>query len=232
VVDSPSVLEQQIGAVRRQATTLFLDAHSQVHGVVSRWIDIEHAVERRVRALASPDESFTPALLYVGVATLSGSVLARGRGLFCRTTVPPVLLVLSLNHFLPKTTHNLRTYGGELEERYFPTFSEKHAIGQAHALMAWEQTKESWHNGVEKVEAGAGRIFKMIEETTGLKVAEALGAGRTLVKKTEVEVASAVHDIAHKAQEKADDVIIEAHAAAPEAVKASKAGDEKAKRLV
>jgi MICOS complex subunit MIC26 len=46
VVDSPSVLETQIGVIRRAVTGVAHDAHAQVHGVVSKWIGIEHAVER------------------------------------------------------------------------------------------------------------------------------------------------------------------------------------------
>ncbi len=46
VVDAPSVLETQIGVARRAATGVVLDIHARVHGVVSQWIGIEHAVER------------------------------------------------------------------------------------------------------------------------------------------------------------------------------------------
>jgi MICOS complex subunit MIC26 len=46
VLDSPSVLETQIGVARRAVTGVAYDVHAQVHGVVSKWIDIEHAVER------------------------------------------------------------------------------------------------------------------------------------------------------------------------------------------
>ena len=46
VVDSPSVLETQIGVARRAVTGVAHDFHARVHGVVSKWIGIEHAVER------------------------------------------------------------------------------------------------------------------------------------------------------------------------------------------
>ena len=46
VVDSPSVLETQIGVVRKSVTGVARDVHRRVHGVVSEWIGIEHAVER------------------------------------------------------------------------------------------------------------------------------------------------------------------------------------------
>lgn len=45
-MDSPSVLETQIGVVRKAATGVARDVHRRVHGAVSEWIGIEHAVER------------------------------------------------------------------------------------------------------------------------------------------------------------------------------------------
>ena len=46
VVDSPSVLETQIGVARRAVTGVARDVHARVHGAVSQWIGIEQAVER------------------------------------------------------------------------------------------------------------------------------------------------------------------------------------------
>jgi organizing structure protein 2 len=46
VVDSPSVLETQIGVVRKSVTGVARGVHRRVHGAVSEWIGIEHAVER------------------------------------------------------------------------------------------------------------------------------------------------------------------------------------------
>ena len=45
VVDSPSVLETQIGVVRKAVAGVARDVHRRVHGAVSDWIGIEHAVE-------------------------------------------------------------------------------------------------------------------------------------------------------------------------------------------
>jgi hypothetical protein len=45
VVDTPSVLEQHIGAARRQSTAVFCETRAKVHGAVSQWIGFEHAVE-------------------------------------------------------------------------------------------------------------------------------------------------------------------------------------------
>jgi len=46
VQEVPSELEKQIGVARRHLTAAYSDAHAQVQGLVSKWIGVEHAVER------------------------------------------------------------------------------------------------------------------------------------------------------------------------------------------
>ncbi|ESK84567.1 hypothetical protein Moror_6090 [Moniliophthora roreri MCA 2997] len=83
----------------------------QVFSELERQID-------RVKAIISPEESLTPEILYVGVATLSGSILARNRALPLRILLPPVLLALNANHFLSKTSCDLASYLLDLEDTY------------------------------------------------------------------------------------------------------------------
>ena len=54
--ETPSELERQIGVARRAVTDVYLKAHQEVQGVVSKWIGVEQAVERA---------SSTSHLLYV-----------------------------------------------------------------------------------------------------------------------------------------------------------------------
>ncbi len=61
VVDSPSVLETQIGVARKAVTGVARDVHRRVHGAVSEWIGIEHAVERACQCLPLPN----PVLLFL-----------------------------------------------------------------------------------------------------------------------------------------------------------------------
>ncbi|RDX51735.1 hypothetical protein OH76DRAFT_1463125 [Lentinus brumalis] len=174
LVETPSELEKQIGVARRALTDTYLDAHARVQGVVSRWIGVEQAVENRVKSLIAPDEPLTPGILYVGVATLTGSVLARNR-IFWRLTLPPALFILSLNHFLPKTSHNVSSYLGSLEETHFPTLAEKHEIAKAHTAMTWERVKDATQNGRETFSEGVATLVGKVEEATGLKLRETLG---------------------------------------------------------
>ena len=51
-METPSELEKQIGVARRALTDTYLDAHSRVQAVVSRWIGVEQAVESASHALS------------------------------------------------------------------------------------------------------------------------------------------------------------------------------------
>ncbi|RDB18218.1 MICOS subunit MIC26 [Hypsizygus marmoreus] len=175
LVETPSVLEKHIGVARRRVTEAYRDTHSQVQGVISRWIGVEHAIENRVKSIVSPNESITPGILYVGVATLSGSIIARNRILATRLLLPPTFLLISANYFLPETTANLSSYLGSLEEKYFPTMAQKHDVANAHTRMTWERIKDATQNGREWVTHGAVSAVERVQVATGLKLKETLG---------------------------------------------------------
>lgn len=201
----PSELEKQIGTLRRQVTATYRDAHAQVQGLISKWIGVEHAVENRVKAIISPEESLTPGILYVGVATLSGSIITRSRALPLRIIFPPVLLAISANHFLPKTTANLSEYLGSLEEQYFPAVAQKHAVANAHTAMTWERIKEATASGRSSIYGGVVTGVDKVQELTGLKLSETLQLGREQKVKVQAQAAEAVEAIEKKVEQvKAD----------------------------
>ncbi|KAJ8519807.1 hypothetical protein ONZ45_g3283 [Pleurotus djamor] len=187
LVEESSFLQTHIGVARKAATQAYLDGYAQVQGVVSKWIGIEHAVEHRVKSLVAPNEPLTPALLYVGISALTGSILTRNRGLITRFFVPPLFLVLSLNHFLPATSHNISLYLSDLEDTYFPTLAEKHAIANAHSRMTWERIKDSTENGRSSVRKSAEGAVEWVQGQTGLKIRETLGWGEKVVENKVVE---------------------------------------------
>lgn len=46
LVEEATPLEKHIGIARRAVTETYYDAYAQVQGVVSKWIGVEHAIER------------------------------------------------------------------------------------------------------------------------------------------------------------------------------------------
>ncbi|KZT21767.1 hypothetical protein NEOLEDRAFT_1120702 [Neolentinus lepideus HHB14362 ss-1] len=188
VLDEPSELERQIGSVRRMVTGAYKDTHAKVQSVISRWIGVEHAVESRVKSLLDPSEEITLGLLYTTIATLSTSIVTRSRSLPIRFILPPTAFLVSFSYFLPKTTANISDYNTELEERYFPTLAEKHAIARAHSGMLVERIKEGTASGREQMGKGVGKSVDWMQGVTGLKIRETLGWNEVTSKSVTSEV--------------------------------------------
>ena len=156
----------------------------------------------RVKAIISPNESLTPGILYVGIATLTGSIIARNRMLATRFLLPPIFVAASANHFLPETTGNLSSYFGSLEETYFPSLSEKHDIAKAHTQMTWEKVKDATASSREQLNRGAMTVVEKVQEVTGLKLKETLGWTGEKVEEQKQEIIKAVDNIKAAIDEK------------------------------
>ena len=180
----------------------------------------------RLKSLHDPTEPLTPSLLYVGVATLSSTIFTRTRSFPVRFLLPPTFFILSLNYFLPKTSDNVSTYLTSLEETYFPTLAEKHAIGRAHTSMTWERIKEFTSDSREKLGDGVRDAVKNVEGWTGLKLGETLRVGKIEAAEIQKEVVS----IAKKAEAKVEEVVQKAIVEDKAVVEKPK--EEPVKRLV
>jgi len=202
LVESPSILENQITIARRKASQTYAEAHAHIQGWVTSWIGVEHAIEHRVKDIISPNESLTPGLLYVGIATLTGSIIARNRMLATRFLLPPIFVAASANHFLPETTGNLSSYFGSLEETYFPSLSEKHDIAKAHTQMTWEKVKDATASSREQLNRGAMTVVEKVQEVTGLKLKETLGWTGEKVEEQKQEIIKAVDNVKAAVDEK------------------------------
>lgn len=72
-------LQKQVGTVRRSIEAGSVQARDALFAWVNRWIHLEHTIEQRAKSLVPASEPVVPGLLYVGVATLAGSIYGRYR---------------------------------------------------------------------------------------------------------------------------------------------------------
>lgn len=79
VVETQTRLVQHVGEARRALTSSTESLRKSVHDNVSSWIGVERRVERKVLEIIPDDEPLSPGLIYVGIATLAGSVFGRYR---------------------------------------------------------------------------------------------------------------------------------------------------------
>ncbi|KAF8317895.1 hypothetical protein DL93DRAFT_2095465 [Clavulina sp. PMI_390] len=163
-------LERTIGTARTHATMAYDNSRSQVHSLVDKWIGVEAKVEHRVKSLIPKDETITPGILYVGVATMAGSILGRTRALPVRILLPPTLFLISFPYFLPKTAHNVRAYASELEDRFAPSLGASHAALNKSVADSTVELRASIKNAVASGEKAVASGLKKAEEWSGLKL--------------------------------------------------------------
>ena len=174
-------------------------------------VSLTHTISRllgRVKSIVVPEEPLTPGLLYVGVSALTGSILARNRSIFMRFALPPTLLLLSFDHFLPKTYHNLSSYLGSLEDKYLPAVAEKHDVAKAHTAVTWGRIRNATKDGRETLGGGVENAVHKAQDATGLKFKEALGWGRGVSDKALV-AAKEIVEQAKEVEQKVEHVVEE-----------------------
>ncbi|KLO18740.1 hypothetical protein SCHPADRAFT_993396 [Schizopora paradoxa] len=178
LLEPPTQLENQIRIAREAVEGTYRDTNTILQGWVSRWIGVEHAVEKRIKSFKAPEESITPGALYIGVATLTGSILARSRGLPIRLILPPTFFFVSLNQFLPRTAANIGDYVSGLEHKYVPRAARFQDTAVAHSQMTWQMAKDRAEEGREAIGKSVFAAVDQVEVWTGLQLKNAIGWGR------------------------------------------------------
>lgn len=185
---------------------------------MSKWIGVEHAVEstccvssvrrllileisERIKSFKAPEESITPGALYIGVATLTGSILARSRGLPIRLILPPTFFFVSLNQFLPRTASNIGDYVSGLEHKYVPRAARFQDTAIAHSQMTWQMAKDRAEEGREALGKGVFAAVEQVEGWTGLQLKNAIGWGRAAGQESLRVTEEKMSEVAEKAKE-------------------------------
>lgn len=176
IVPVQTELERQIGSARRTVSHLTTDTRHTVRSLVDRWISVEQSVEGQVKSLIPASEPLTPGLLYVGVATLAGSIFTRYRAFPIRLLTPPLALVVSLNHFNPRLASNLGDYYTQLEQKYAPSLTEHRRSWQKQAQSYVDSTAKNIHELKDKTEESVRSGLQSVEQQTGLKVGDVVAA--------------------------------------------------------
>lgn len=138
----------------------------------------------------------------MGVATLTASVLARNRSIFFRFSLPPVFLLVSMNQFLPKTSHNLASYFLSLERAHAPALADAHERLNQSIVSTSEAAREAWIRARNGAVGGVERTVNELQGRTGLKLRDTLGWNDGTVRKTDADA----KDVANRVENKVDGV--------------------------
>lgn len=130
----------------------------------------------RIKSLApSPEvEPVLPGALWVGVAALSGSIVASqlGPSRIRRVIYPPVWALIAAGYFLPITTVNVGNYIYELEERYVPGLAKTQTELVRKAIEGFEGSRKSLHDLRTQFDGQMDKLTETLRTRTGLKVGE------------------------------------------------------------
>ncbi|KAL2859010.1 apolipo protein O-domain-containing protein [Aspergillus pseudodeflectus] len=126
--------------------------------ILSRALHVENAFTNTIASLApSPEsgEKLLPGGIYVVVAAMAGSIVARNRGRFLRGTTPLAFGTIAAWSLLPVTMRNVSDLIWEYEKRV-PVVADNH-------LRLREQAEYIWTTGV----AHSGMARAQMEEKIG-----------------------------------------------------------------
>ncbi|KAL1866914.1 hypothetical protein VTK73DRAFT_4461 [Phialemonium thermophilum] len=134
-------------------------AEDAVNAGMDRVFDLETSFTSTLASLAPPRESgerLMPGVVYVLVAAMAGSIVARNRGFVLRTATPLVFGVGAAWTVLPITSRNVADLAWRYEKR-FP------AVADAH-LRAREGVEKGWHFAKVHVDVGKQKVDEAVTE--------------------------------------------------------------------
>lgn len=130
----------------------------------------------RVKSLLPPpeEEPLLPGALWVGIASLSGSIIASqlGPSRVRRLIYPPIWGLIAAGYFLPLTTVNIGKYVYELEERYTPGLAKLQTRAMENSVEVFESSRKSIASFRKGMDIQVGKLSDTIREKTGLKIGE------------------------------------------------------------
>ena len=81
-------------------------------------------------------------------------------------------------YFLPKTSHNLRSYLSDVEDRHFPDFAASHDQLNARLGMHWDMLTSRLGSAGEDARGWGQKAVQGIEKNTGLRVGDVVSRGK------------------------------------------------------
>ncbi|KAL4922887.1 apolipo protein O-domain-containing protein [Aspergillus aurantiobrunneus] len=166
---SPTPTELLTTQVRQARLFLYQQSRAAevcFNDILSRALHVENAFTNTIASLApSPEsgEKLLPGGIYVVVAAMAGSIVARNRGRFLRGTTPLAFGTIAAWSLLPVTMRNVSDLVWEYEKRV-PVVADQHLYLRERAEHIW--TTGVAHSSMARVtmEEKIGDARKKLEE--------------------------------------------------------------------
>lgn len=168
-VKTSKFLEDTIEKSRKWVATETEDAKKQVDGVFQKYLNVEKDVTSTVASLKSEHEDLLPGSIYILVAGLSGSVIARRHNFVVRALLPVALGVGAFGYFLPETFRNTRALVWSWEQKS-PRLADAHTSVEKSTEDLVNGITNTWDRSQATLENGVHKTRDFIADTTGLQI--------------------------------------------------------------
>ncbi|TVY57897.1 MICOS subunit MIC26 [Lachnellula cervina] len=136
-------LAVQIGKTRMFLYTRVAAAEDKVNSFMDSALNLESSFTSTIASLAPPPQSgekLMPGALYVLVATMTGSIISRNRGILLRGAVPLAVGIGAGWIVLPITMRNVSDLLWKYEQR-FPAIADGHIRTREGVEKAWRMAR-------------------------------------------------------------------------------------------
>ncbi|KAJ2959634.1 hypothetical protein NQZ79_g4908 [Umbelopsis isabellina] len=131
LVESPSRLEENIALAQKYVDNTVDEGKNQLNRVQSKLGQIENNIKRNIDNTIAPGEYVMPNALYVGVAALAGTIVARNRNVVLRFATSTAFAVGTSYYLMPNTTRNIGQHLERLEKKYPPLYDAHQQVNEA-----------------------------------------------------------------------------------------------------
>ncbi|KAI9255302.1 apolipo protein O-domain-containing protein [Sporodiniella umbellata] len=190
IIESPTKLEEHVYVAQKYANETLKEGKGHIDGWAQKYQQLENDVTSNVKNTIDKDEELNPNLLYVGVAALAGTIIARNRNIVLRFLTSTSLAVGTSYYLLPKTTSNVFQHLERLEKKY-PQIQAAH-----------QSVNESVDEVYKQIDGTLAQLRGAVDENAA-KLKEQFEQNSQLVKK---QVNSAVGSTSAEAKDKFDEV--------------------------
>ncbi|KAI8638591.1 apolipo protein O-domain-containing protein [Parasitella parasitica] len=167
IIESPTKLEEQVYIAQKYANETLEEGKTQVNVWVQKYQELENQVTTNISSTIDKDEEIFPNVVYVGVAALAGTIIARNRNIVLRFLTSTALAVGASYYLLPKTTHNVAVQLEKLEHRYPPLHAAHQSVNDAVGDVR-KQIDDTVSQLRGTVDENASKLRQQIEQNTKL----------------------------------------------------------------
>jgi len=124
-------LEENIALAQKYVKNTYDEGKEQLQQVQSKLQQIEQKVKKTIDDTIAPGEHVMPNALYVGVAALAGTIVARNRNIVLRFATSTAFAVGASYYLMPNTTRNIGEHLERLEKKYPPLYDAHQQVNEA-----------------------------------------------------------------------------------------------------